>query len=146
MVTAHARDDHVSVRIAADDVGDSGDLHGRVDGFGTGSAQEHPGVLDRSQPGDPCRELLRPLVGERVEARVLLEFGHLPRYGLGDLATTVSDVAIPEAGHGVDVVVAVDIGHRRTGPGDQGDEVIASGSGEGMQPSEILMKSSNHAL
>ena len=53
--------------------------------------------------------------------------------GVGDLAPAVADVAVPEAGHRVDQLVAVAVPQQRALAAGDGDEPLAGRLGERMQ-------------
>ena len=52
---------------------------------------------------------------------------------VGDLRPAVADVAVPQAGHGVDQLVAVAVPQQRALAAGDGDEPLAGGLGERMQ-------------
>ena len=65
--------------------------------------EEDLGARQRDQVRDPAGELLGGRVGEGLEHLVGGEPAHLLRRGVGELAPAVPDVAVPEAGEGVQV-------------------------------------------
>ena len=103
-----------------------GELHRRVDGLRARSGEEDASVGNRRQRGDPLGERVRWRVRERVEARVGLDRRDLGGYGIGDLGSAMADLAVPEARHCVDELVAVGIPQQRTIASCNGDEPLSS--------------------
>ena len=65
------------------------------------------------------------LVGERIEARVRGERAQLLGDGVGDLGATVTDLAVPQAGHPVDELVPVGVPQQGALPTHDADELAA---------------------
>ena len=82
---------------------------------------------------DAFRELLGRGVRERVEAGVRLDRAHLLGDGVGDLRPAVADVAVPQARHGVDQLVAVAVPQQRALAAGDRDEIPPCRLGERMQ-------------
>jgi hypothetical protein len=86
-------------------LGDSCQLHRRVDGLRPGRAEEHAAVGHWGDLVELVGELFGGPVRERIEAAVRGDLLHLGVDGIGDLDATVTDIAVPEAGHAIDELV-----------------------------------------
>ena len=108
-------------------------LHRRVHGLGTRRGEEHARLGHGRDVHQNLGQLLGGGVGERVERGVRGESAGLTTYGRGDVGSTVSHGAIPEAGHAVDVFVAPVVVHDRPLTANEGDEVVLGRFGERVQ-------------
>ncbi len=133
VVAALTADDDGAVGVAGKVVGEASELDRRVDRLGARSAEKDPGRRDRRQFCQTGRQLLGRRIRERLETGVGLEGLDLGGDGLGDVATTVPDVAVPEAGHGVDQLGAVGRPEQGALAPHDGHERRARRLGEGMQ-------------
>ena len=133
VVPAVAADDERALGMAGEDVCGPGQLHRRVDGLGARPAEEHAGVGDRGEGDQPFGELVGREVAERFEARVRGDRRQLRGDGLGDLGATVPRRAVPQAGHGVDVLAAVAVPDEGPGAALDDRERRRRRLGEGMQ-------------
>ena len=115
------------------DVGEPGELHRRVDGLRAGTGEEDACVGDRREFGDALGERVGRPVGERIEARVGRDRADLTADGVGDLRAAMPDLAVPEARHGIDHLVAVDIPQQRALASGDGDELLAGRLREGVE-------------
>ncbi len=114
-------------------MGEAGELDRRVDGLRPGPAEEHPRRRDRRQPGETVGKLVGERIGERLEARVRLERADLRRHGVGDVVTAVTDVAVPQAGHGIDQLGAIGRPEQGALAANHGDERRPGRFGERME-------------
>jgi hypothetical protein len=133
VVSASARDDELALCLTSLNVGDAGQLHGRVDGLGPRAAEEHPGVVHGGDVAQFVGQLLGRFVGERVEAAVRAQLGGLGADGLGHLGPAVADGAVPQAGHAVDQLVAVCVPQQCAVAAHDAHEGLPGGLGERMQ-------------
>ncbi len=108
VVGAVAEEDHVLGAVAAVAVVLARHLDGGLDRLAAAEGEEDVVEVARQQRGDLGGELDRGLVGdpEDVVDRELL---HLRLDGVVDLAAAVADVDRPQAGEGVDVLVALGV-------------------------------------
>ena len=114
-------------------VGESGELHRRVDRLGAGTGVEDAGLGDRGERGDPLGKCVGRSVRERVEARVRLDRADLSGDRLADLTSSVADLAVPETRHGIDQLVAIGVPQQRSLAAGDRDETLAGGFGERME-------------
>ncbi|MNN30625.1 hypothetical protein D3C81_1442790 [compost metagenome] len=92
--------------------------HGVV-GLRAGAGEEHVVHALRRQLGDRRGQLDGRRVGGLEEQVVVGQFEHLPVRGIGQLAAAVADVDAPQAGHGVEDLLALAVPQvDAVGPGD----------------------------
>ena len=80
-----------------------------VNSIRTVAGKEDPTVWYRRKLRDALAELFGRLVGVESEGRVGRQLSHLASGGFGYVLPTVADVAVPEAGGGVQVASAVPV-------------------------------------
>ena len=83
--------------------------------------EEHLGARHRGQRRDPAGQVQRWLVGVVLEHLVGGELAHLRGRGVGQLGAAMPDVAVPEAGQGVQVRAALGVDDVRALTADDRD-------------------------
>ncbi len=111
-------------------LGDAGDLHGGVDRLRPGPPEEDTTPVVGGQVGDDVGETFRRLVREGGERVICSEGGRLLGDGLDHLGATVADVHVPEAGHRIEVGVAIVVPDRGALAPHDAHEVLLPGGGE----------------
>ena len=133
VIAALAADDDGALRLAGEGVGEAGELERRVDGLRPRPAEEHTRRRNRGQLDQALGELVGRGIGEWLEARVGLDRLDLGGNGVGDLPTTVADVAVPQARHGVDQLGTVRRPEQGTLAAHDRDERRSGRLGKGMK-------------
>ncbi len=103
------RDDHGALWLALERPVAPDDLGGGVDGLAAAGAEEDGGVLDRGEVGDPLCEVECRAVRVVAEDVVRRQRAELLGDGVGDLDAAMADVAEPETGRRVEVLVPVGV-------------------------------------
>ncbi len=104
VIAAFPADDDLLLRVACLSLSDAGELHGRVDGLGTGRAKK----TRHSSYGDSSAILAaNSSAGALVNGSNVWYAARLSpvRRSPRDLFTAVADVDVPERGHAIDVVI-----------------------------------------
>jgi hypothetical protein len=119
VVAARAADDDGALLLALRLPVAPGELHRGVDRVRPAAGQEDARAIERRVRRDPLAQLEDRSVDQVAEGRVRREPPHLRRGGVGDLSPTEADVAVPEAGGGVDVAPpGLVVDHRALAPID----------------------------
>ncbi len=123
VVAAVAGDHGGPFRVAVEDVGQAGELHGRVDRLGPRVGEEHPGVRHRCPVGDELGQAVSRPIGPVPEGVVGGEVAHLLVDRLDHFGAAVPDVHAPQRGDGVEVLLAALVHHDRATTRDEAHEV-----------------------
>ena len=133
VVPTPARDDDRALRVACLHLSKSGKFHGRVYGLRTTRAQKHSVARHRRERVQLVGEFVGYGSGEWVEIVVRLERADLCSNCFGHVFATMTDIAVPQAGHAVDVLLARVVIQTCAHTTHHGDELGTRGFGEGMQ-------------
>ena len=112
VIATHARDDFLLLGLAANIVVIPDQFDVGVVGVRARIAEEDLAHIIGRETNDAVREANRLFRPHREEAVVVGQILNLLGDGLGDLLPPPSDVDAPEARHGVDVFLAIDVGER----------------------------------
>ena len=140
VVSTPTRDDDRALGVACLHLGKSGEFHGRVHGLRTTRAQEHSVAWHRRERVQLVGELVGYRSGERIEIVVRLERADLGSNRFGHVFATVADIAVPQAGHAIDVLLARIVIQTCAHTTHHGDELGTRGFSESMQISGLHKK------
>ena len=123
VVAVGAANDDLLVGGATALLDEPGEFQRRVDRLGSRAAQEDPTVGMGRALGDQLGEFTCRVVGEGGEGVEGDEIRHLLGDGVDDLGSAMADLAIPEAGHAIEVGLAGVVVDRRAFASDDVDVV-----------------------
>ena len=116
MVPVGALDDDLTALGAPSLLDQPGQLECGIHRLGARAAQKGPSVRVGRALHDHLCYTSRWAVGERREGVVGLDLAHLGGDSIDYLRTTVADLAQPQVGHAIDIVLAVSVEDQRTLP------------------------------
>ncbi len=122
MIARGAADDDGPLRSAREGVRETGDLHRTVHRLGPAVGEEDPRLWHGRERGEPFGERLGRGVAEPLEEVERVQLPQLCRDRLDDLLAAVSDRAVPQACHPVEVATAGVVRDVRALAGDDPQE------------------------